>query len=278
MRQAILGLMIVLGSTALTGARAGEVICPSPQVAALSAGFGLARASPTAAEWEANRRGLARALAGQRTAHDRFMIGEDIGPPFITLQIATPPGDRRTELTRRMGEDQFALTSSQVVNARARWAEGLSAPQLNALSAVNSAALCRINRDNVAWLKSDFKAHGWYAISTMGAQANHDAWILIQHADADPAFQSDVLLAMAKLLKTYDTSASSYAYLFDRVRVGAKRPQRYGTQGHCTGVGAWEPRPIENPKTVDDRRMSVGLPSIGGYQANIGRLCTTASP
>ncbi|KAK0351541.1 hypothetical protein LTR94_024562, partial [Friedmanniomyces endolithicus] len=74
------------------------------------------------------------------------------------------------------------------------------------------------------------------------ARASNAAWLMAQHADRDPQFQA----MMEPLVKSGEVSLANYAYLFDRIAVGADRPQRYGTQGRCTGPELWEPNTLEN--------------------------------
>ena len=114
---------------------------------------------------------------------------------------------------------------------------------------------------------------GWFDRRTWGAQADHDAWLLAQHADDDLPFQEHVLTLLEPLVKSGGTDPSGFAYLFDRVAVNAHRLQRFGTQGYCTGPGTWKPRPIEDPKHVDARRKTMGLEPLAGYIASFKGIC-----
>jgi hypothetical protein len=40
-----------------------------------------------------------------------------------------------------------------------------------------------------------------------------------------------------------------------------------GTQGRCTATGVWEPRQIEQPEKLDERRAAVGLGPEADYIA-----------
>lgn len=107
----------------------------------------------------------------------------------------------------------------------------------------------------------------WPLISLYGQQMDSDAWLLVQHADRNLEFQKYVLATLEKLLLSKDTSTRNYAYLFDRVAVAEKRPQQYGTQGHCSKNQAWEPFEIEDIANLDSRRASMGLEPQSKYQA-----------
>lgn len=127
-------------------------------------------------------------------------------------------------------------------------------------------------------LKELLSIHQWIKISVFGAQADSDAWLIVQHADHDPEFQASVLSLLEKLFPAGDTSARNYAYLYDRVAVSfhdssKRRPQRYGTQGTCVGVGKWEPFEIEDPAHTDERRAAVGLTPLQEYISSFQAVC-----
>jgi hypothetical protein len=55
------------------------------------------------------------------------------------------------------------------------------------------------------------------------------------------------------------------AYLDDRCRCNADRPQLYGTQIALADDGAIVPVPMAEPETVDERRSAVGLEPLADY-------------
>jgi hypothetical protein len=69
-----------------------------------------------------------------------------------------------------------------------------------------------VDADNTAFLKGWVAEHGWPRILEVGDKAAFDAWLLAQHADADPAFQADVLARMALLVEPGDAKAKEYSY------------------------------------------------------------------
>ncbi|MDE2293038.1 MAG: hypothetical protein KGL53_13225 [Elusimicrobia bacterium] len=133
-----------------------------------------------------------------------------------------------------------------------------------------------VDVSNTAALKELLAVHGWFTIDAFGPQADQDAWLLVQHADHDVAFQEEVLARLEALLPSGGTRPHNYAYLFDRVAVARDRPQRYGTQGRCVGKGLWEPDPMEEPERVDERRAAVGLPPMAEYKAHFRDICRGA--
>jgi CubicO group peptidase (beta-lactamase class C family) len=131
------------------------------------------------------------------------------------------------------------------------------------------------NTQDMKWLLNHI---GWFKISKWGKLADNQAWLLVQHADQEPDFQKSVLKILTKLYKTNETSPSGYAYLWDRVAsssydLSKRKPQRYGTQGHCVGPGRWEPHPIEDERNVDKRRREVGLTSFAEYKQGFEEIC-----
>ena len=136
----------------------------------------------------------------------------------------------------------------------------------------------QLDREDTAELKTLLKLYPWFTISRFGAQADRNAWLLVQHADLDPAFQQSVLAILTELWPKGETSPANYAYLFDRVANSPAFPsqrklQRYGTQGHCIGPGKWEPWPIEDPAHLDERRASVGLGTEADYILVFRDIC-----
>jgi len=59
---------------------------------------------------------------------------------------------------------------------------------------------------------------------------------------------------------------SSLALLTDRVKINQGMLQVYGSQLECRD-GAYRPKPVENPETLDERRASVGLQPFDEYAA-----------
>ncbi|MBH1665483.1 DUF6624 domain-containing protein [Stenotrophomonas sp. TWI169] len=129
--------------------------------------------------------------------------------------------------------------------------------------------LSAVDAVHTARLKAIVAAHGWPTVAQVGQDGADAAWLLAQHADKDPAFQRSVAEAMEPLVATGQVKASNYAYLWDRTH----DPQRYGTQGRCADPGRWEPRAVEAPETLDERRARMGLAPMAEYQAMVSRHC-----
>ncbi len=135
-----------------------------------------------------------------------------------------------------------------------------------------------IDRKGTGEIKRLLKIYEWFKISEFGAEADNQAWLIVQHADLDPLSQKSVLLILEKLWPIQETNAKNYAYLFDRVAASwndpeKRKPQRYGTQGMCKEPSNWQPIDIEAPLKLDDRRAAVGLSSFADYKKTMDTFC-----
>lgn len=120
-----------------------------------------------------------------------------------------------------------------------------------------------VDADNTKWLKSVVEKHGWPTNTLVGTDGANAAWLLVQHADADPRFQRRCLDLMAKLPKD-ELSQSNLAYLTDRVLLAEGKKQWYGTQFMVVD-GKWKPRSLEDEANVDKRRAAAELPPLAEY-------------
>jgi hypothetical protein len=153
----------------------------------------------------------------------------------------------RAELLRRTERDQAAR----------RAATGRAGdPEPPAFAAVDA--------ENLPWLRQVITEHGWPGRSLAGPDGAHAAWLLAQHADADPAFQRQCLDLLAVAAAAGEATGAELAYLTDRVALAEDRPQEYGTQAAARD-GRWAPSRLRDPDTVDERRAAAGLGPIAAY-------------
>jgi hypothetical protein len=149
-----------------------------------------------------------------------------------------------------------------------RFDPGLEGADGEAFAPALGAEKDRVIADNAAWLRGAMARIGWFDISKYGPEASQGAWLLVQHADRDPAWQRTVLADLAPRVKRGDMQGSYFAYLTDRVAVNAGQPQVYGTQGGCHGPGAtWRQKPVADPEGLEARRAEVGLEPSPAYLA-----------
>ena len=113
---------------------------------------------------------------------------------------------------------------------------------------------------STAFLRETLSSYDWLDSHRFGEDVAAHAWILIQHADAHPDLQAEVLERMGKYLSNGGVRKRDYAYLWDRVAVNHDREQRYGTQPdwECK-PGGLTLKPMEDPSNVDARRAEMGL-------------------
>jgi hypothetical protein len=162
----------------------------------------------------------------------------------------------RQELQKMVEEDQAARKKI------------LKTPSPDA-AAVRSIA--DIDRKNTARLKEIVDKHGWPGKSLVGEDGAHAAWLLVQHADRDRAFQKRCLTLLQQAVKVHEASHTDLAYLTDRVLVGENKKQVYGTQFRAVD-GKWEPYPLEDEKNVDRRRKEAGMSSLAEYRKVIEEM------
>lgn len=127
----------------------------------------------------------------------------------------------------------------------------------------------QVDQANLPRIKEIIAKVGWPGKSMVGEDGARAAWLLVQHADLDPAFQREMLAKIEPLVQTGEVSKKDYAYLYDRTH----DPQRYGTQGECHGEAGWKPRAIEAAESVDQRRTDVGLPPMSEYIKLMNTVC-----
>lgn len=123
----------------------------------------------------------------------------------------------------------------------------------------------KIDHFHTNHLKAILTVHEWISISKFGKEADHQAWLLVQHADHDPEFQANCLSTLEKLWPFKETDSKNYAYLYDRVAPKLGLKQRYGTQAIIEGEQI-ELLPFEGSLVdLNERRHEMGLDPIEEY-------------
>lgn len=128
-------------------------------------------------------------------------------------------------------------------------------------------AVRRVRESDAAstlFMRRFFEERGYPLRSVYGHAAESDAWLLVQHADADPKFQARYLAAMGKALALGEAAPGLFAYLTDRVLRAQGKPQRYGTQCSLEN-GTAVAQEVEDPNGLDARRAKLGLEPIAAY-------------
>lgn len=107
--------------------------------------------------------------------------------------------------------------------------------------------------------------------------ASGNAWLLVQHADDDPAFQVAMLRLMELLAAHDEVNKRNVAMLTDRVMLKLVGRQRYGTQFTCQD-GRHTPLPLEDEATLANRRAAMGLDTLAQNVIRMDQAYGPCSP
>lgn len=116
---------------------------------------------------------------------------------------------------------------------------------------------------NLLQVKAILDQHGWVGEDKVGPQANSTLFLVIQHADLPT--QQKYLPMMREAVKGKKAEPSALALLEDRVALGEKRHQTYGSQIGEDSTGKAYVLPLVDPDNVDKRRAEVGLGALADY-------------
>jgi hypothetical protein len=210
-------------------------------------------------------------LEGSLQHPDIFQPAKPIADNYLRLEKAAVHGEAK-ELFRRARTEQLYRTALDYDNRLALLGKGASGQDAAELKARLWQKINDADTENRRWLKAALKQIGWFRISVYGRAASNTAWLLVQHADQDPAWQKQILRDLKPMVAQGDVSGIDVAYLEDRIASAEARPQIYGTQGVCEG-GAWSAFPIAHPEQVDERRRAMGLEPMSEYQKGFKGMC-----
>lgn len=156
----------------------------------------------------------------------------------------------RNELVRMRERDQAA---------RVACADGTADEQAKCLVKIFE----EIDRPNTKRLNEIFAKYGFPAESNVG----HDgveAFILLMQHSGDVELRKKSEAGMKKAFDAKMISPSQYSGFVDRLLVDQGKPQIYGSNFE-TKEGKLVMSPVEDPKKLDERRKSLGLPPIAEY-------------
>lgn len=259
--------------------------CASPAEIAASAQLELVRRTHDPQAYAKSQALAEAALAQRRELRTLYLGGAQVSGPYglvsrMVARAKAEPNARLAELYRRMAEDQFSVTDSVTLRpffgpgAHTTWEKGLDDGALSYVDATIAGEWCPMNVANAAWLKAELQDHGWYRISTYGADADGAAWLIVQHARHDLAFQQEVLTMLEPLWQSGETKGQNFAMLYDQTAYYMGRPGRFGVMGDCTAPGVWTPAPLEDASAVDAWRTKAGMPPLAQHIATRSRGCT----
>jgi hypothetical protein len=154
----------------------------------------------------------------------------------------------RDEIMNMMAEDQKARPG------------GLAHVQ----TPVELAERDRVDAIHAKRVREIVKDVGWPGISLVGTNAARGMWLLVQHFEL--ADQDQYLPLIEKAVARKEAFPQDFAYLLDRVRLMHGQKQVYGTQYITLKEGECIRAPLEDPDHVDERRKSIGLPTMLEYE------------
>jgi hypothetical protein len=181
---------------------------------------------------------------------------------LLTLACSTqdrsahPPWDDalKAELLRRVEADQAGR--ERIVEAMRAGA----APDTALFTEMRA-----VDSFNALWLQETVARHGWPDRDVVGEEGARAAFLLVQHADHDTAFQAAMLPAIEAAFRRGQAAGQSVALLTDRLAVARNLPQVYGSQT-TTADGRLTFHPIADSAGVDARRARMGLPPLNEYR------------
>lgn len=115
---------------------------------------------------------------------------------------------------------------------------------------------------NLEKIKSILSQYGWIGEDKVGVQASMAQFLVIQHSD--PITQRQFLPLMRQAAKAKKADGGLLAMLEDRVALGERKLQIYGSQISLDPNGAYV-MPLVDPDNVDKRRAEVGLGPLADY-------------
>lgn len=191
-------------------------------------------------------------------------------PPAAPMArtVAVPRNPALRDLLGRLVQTDQAVRAGALADPRTRSGQPITDPAVLALIR----QWIETDRYNTATMKRIIDEHGWPSKTLVGEAGAHDAWLLVQHADGDRAFQKRCLVLIERAAKRGEASKIDMAYLTDRVRVAENKAQVYGTQFRQTPTGGMIVHVIEDEANVDARRKSVGLPPLADYKRALEKV------
>lgn len=122
--------------------------------------------------------------------------------------------------------------------------------------------MAKIHNQNAKTLDEIIQTIGYPTVAKVGEEASEAAWLVIQHAIAQPEFMKKCVLLLESAASENEANPKNLAYLTDRVAVFERKPQLYGTQFDWDEKGKLSPNPFDDLARVNKRRKAIGLNSL----------------
>ncbi|PPU93876.1 hypothetical protein XalbCFBP2523_05445 [Xanthomonas albilineans] len=135
-------------------------------------------------------------------------------------------GHAATAPTRPALRDELKSMADRDQQARNAWqADG------DVIDSKAFAKMQKVDAANLTRLRAVLSAH-FPTAAEVGEEGVQSAWLMLQHADADPALQQKMLKRLNPSHLPGGIDHKAYSLLVDRVRINLKKPQVYGSQFH----------------------------------------------
>src|SRR5262249_1178792 len=150
--------------------------------------------------------------------------GQDQDKKGQNQEPATTEPSLRQELLAMEKEDQQVRAAVLKALGEKGISPGkpITDPALLKIFLDQSGSMAAVDQRSRDRLKEVVNKHGWPGKSLVGKDGAHAAWLLVQHADGDLAFQKRCL-ALMKAAPKGDVEPQNVAYLTDRILVAEKK-------------------------------------------------------
>lgn len=139
--------------------------------------------------------------------------------------------------------------------------------QYEALAAgkVDAQALNNVQVKHLAYLQHALgQPNAVPTVGEVGRDGINALWLLIQHANGDPALQTRALVQLEPLAIRGDLDASKFALLTDRVLLASGKAQKFGSQLRDLKTGLSLQLP--DAQAVQRERAALGLMALDDYR------------
>jgi hypothetical protein len=130
-----------------------------------------------------------------------------------------------------------------------------------------------VDMKNVGRLREILASYGWPTKSMVGTDGAGAAWTIAQHGGQ--LFLEQTVPLMKAAAQHGELDWSLVATSIDRMLLGQGKKQIYGTQFDT--AGKCEPKNVDDPAHLDDRRKVVGLGPISEYAQVLCETYKTAA-
>ncbi|SFD84922.1 DUF6624 domain-containing protein [Flavobacterium phragmitis] len=120
----------------------------------------------------------------------------------------------------------------------------------------------KLHNKNAKELEVIISQIGYPSIDKVGEEASQSAWIIIQHAIAQPDFMRKCAKELEKAVNENKADPINLAYLTDRIAVFEGKPQLYGTQFDWDENGEMSPNSFDDLTKVNERRKQIGFNTL----------------